>query len=715
MKEIFENLTLFIAEHKAYFNKNIAPDVSFSWDDNSWNTAATHKGVFSGRSSGHLEFKKINMLKKGVYLAGEIAIDERHEINLNYRDFMKAFIVFIIKLNNNKISLSALHRDTLLLKRIYVRMLINGDQTPSAFNINDDVVSKTIQAHCSAMANINNAADSQTAMRKICEYITRLAITLNPLNFAITQRRPSSKSTEAAKQAKIKAFHDSEFAEENDEDDSQKLITIQTFLNIVAARSMVTSVGEKILLNMLMLLMVTGFRFGELERLKVDSLKKLEVEDAEAASILKKKGLKPYYLGITYVGEKKAGHRTHWVEPLAIDLVEIIFEDTLRLTRSVREHIKECRRSNFKTLLPIPLRNKDEVSLDEVVTYVLESFSKSAKLRGGGSQRDYTKKALSRFNIKPYRFEKIPGGRIGYYYPIEHIEDFLRKKICNSDGLTQDFIYRFIDSRTGSQEACNIEDLLFIAPIGSTSLARTSVLKILPAPVALIEMLKFVGANNGQGGVSLFSKYNLIDESGNFPALTTHMPRHTINTFLAIAGITDHLQAVMMGRVDISQNEAYHHLAIEQRALASDVVSPLTQSQMLSIVDDNPQIITATNALDIIKQSGQISISPELSLDNAFAQNTHTFTTNEEKMSFISDVFETHSLDLMAGLALASADQSSKAERNALLHRHSDLHPLDFGSCMRKLQAWSCPYSMKCQDGTPCPYFTVIGRADDAM
>ncbi len=195
MKEIFENLTLFIAEHKAYFNKNIAPDVSFSWDDNSWNTAATHKGVFSGRSSGHLEFKKINMLKKGVYLAGEIAIDERHEINLNYRDFMKAFIVFIIKLNNNKISLSALHRDTLLLKRIYVRMLINGDQTPSAFNINDDVVSKTIQAHCSAMANINNAADSQTAMRKICEYITRLAITLNPLNFAITQRRPSSKST----------------------------------------------------------------------------------------------------------------------------------------------------------------------------------------------------------------------------------------------------------------------------------------------------------------------------------------------------------------------------------------------------------------------------------------------------------------------------------------------------------------------------------------
>ncbi|MFQ2411438.1 hypothetical protein ACK31E_00010 [Aeromonas caviae] len=34
---------------------------------------------------------------------------------------------------------------------------------------------------------------------------------------------------------------------------------------------------------------------------------------------------------------------------------------------------------------------------------------------------------------------------------------------------------------------------------------------------------------------------------------------------------------------------------------------------------------------------------------------------------------------------------------------------------MRKLQAWSCPYSMKCQDGSACPYFTVIGRADDTV
>ena len=71
------------------------------------------------------------------------------------------------------------------------------------------------------------------------------------------------------------------------------------------------------------------------------------------------------------------------------------------------------------------------------------------------------------------------------------------------------------------------------------------------------------------------------------------------------------------------------------------------------------------------------------------------------------------SLDLMAGLGDAFAIEKSDSARDELLNRHADLHPLDFGSCMRKLQAWSCPYSMKCQDGSLCPYFTMIGRADD--
>lgn len=713
MRNKVENLKLFVAEHKAYFKAKIASDVDFNWEDDSWDAATYHKGVFSGRVSSHLEFKKISLLKKGIYLDGDIPIDTNHEINIEYRDFMKSFIVFLIKLNNHKISMSALQRDNLLLKRIYIRMLINGSRSPNVYTISDEVISQAMLAHCSVMSNINNIADSQTAAKKICEYITRMGITFNPIVFKITQKRPSSKSTRAAKQAKIKAFHDSEFAEQTDEDESEKLITIQTFLNIAAVRSMVKTDGEKLLLNMLLLLMVTGFRFGELERLKIDSLKKLEVEDAEAVAILKKKGLKHYYLGITYVGEKKAGYRTHWVEPLAIDLVETIFEDTIKISESVRKHITKCRENNFISLLPIELHGKSEISLSEIVVYISESFAKSAKARGTASQREYAKSSLSQLGIEPSRVERVNGRQKNFYYSSVSIENFLTEKISKTKSLNKNFMHRFVDSRTGSQVTYKIEDLLFIAPEGSFSLAQSSVIKPLPVAVAMVNMLKFVGSNGGKSGVSLFKKYNLVDENGNFPVLTTHMPRHTINTFLSIAGITDHLQAVMMGRVDITQNGAYQHLAIEQRAMASEAVSACTQLELFPDERTSNDLV-ASNALDIIKETAEIYINSNLNLRNSITQNTHSFTTKEDRISFIEDVFGNCSFDLMEGLSEAYALEGSESERNALLERHADLHPLDFGSCMRKLQAWSCPYSMKCQDGTLCPYFTLIGRADDA-
>ena len=132
-----------------------------------------------------------------------------------------------------------------------------------------------------------------------------------------------------------------------------------------------------------------------------------------------------------------------------------------------------------------------------------------------------------------------------YYDSPESVEVFLKDKVSSTRDLNPEFIYSFIDSRTGIQVTHNIEDLLFIAPEGSVSLARSSVTKPLPVTVSMADMLKFVGSNNGKGGLSLFEKYNLVDENGDFPVLTTHIPRHTINTFLAIAGITDHLQAVV--------------------------------------------------------------------------------------------------------------------------------------------------------------------------
>ncbi|NHW17282.1 hypothetical protein HA071_25790, partial [Escherichia coli] len=71
---------------------------------------------------------------------------------------------------------------------------------------------------------------------------------------------------------------------------------------------------------------------------------------------------------------------------------------------------------------------------------------------------------------------------------------------------------------------------------------------------------------------SVFEKYNLLENEKEYSKLTTHIPRHNINTFLALSGLAEHLQAMLMGRVDIKQNQHYQHLALKQRKVAASIL-----------------------------------------------------------------------------------------------------------------------------------------------
>ena len=387
----------------------------------------------------------------------------------------------------------------------------------------------------------------------------------------------------------------------------------------------------------------------------------------------------------------------------------MIRQNMHELTKNLRRHLIQCRESNFESLLPHHLLSKAEILLDDIVENVIESFSASRK-GSNADTRDATKKFLDKAGVLPNRIQAMSRRRIYYYYLTAAINEALKKKVSDTYNLNPAFIYNFRDSKNGEQQSYNIEELLFIVPEGASNLSRALTFKSLPASISFESIQRFIGSN---AGVSLFKKYNLIESDGTFPVLTTHIPRHTINTFLAIAGISDHIQAAMMGRVDITQNSAYQHLAIEERALASVAVNNRTQLDLFST--DDEEDIKLLSPLDNIKQSAQIRLNPELTLENAIAQNTHTFTTKGDVTDFISDVFESSGIDLMAGLSNAAAKADTADERKDILDRHADIYPLDFGSCMRKLAAWSCPYGMKCQDAVPCPYFTLLGRADDGI
>ena len=185
-------------------------------------------------------------------------------------------------------------------------------------------------------------------------------------------------------------------------DGEDALITIRGFLNIVALIQRVESDAEKIALNCLLLLVITGFRSIEAFNLRQDALFKRQIDDPAICKRFQDKGLPDYFLGIRYVGVKGAGERTHWVEPLAVPLVESIFSTVKMLTAPIRSHLTYLRAKSFADYLPQAISNMpgERVELDDVVKYITQTTS---SFRGRAGQRDKTSKALSKEVCCPFK------------------------------------------------------------------------------------------------------------------------------------------------------------------------------------------------------------------------------------------------------------------------------------------------------------------------
>ncbi|GMB69013.1 hypothetical protein PBNK5_25290 [Pectobacterium brasiliense] len=240
---------------------------------------------------------------------------------------------------------------------------------------------------------------------------------------------------------------------------------------------------------------------------------------------------------------------------------------------------------------------------------------------------------------------------------------------------------------------------MFLFPKGSLTLKRALGLKATPLPLNNNGLNKFLG--NVDGYASVFSKYGLLEDDGRPTQLRTHIPRHNINTFLAIAEISDHLQAMLMGRVDITQNQHYQHLALKERRKAASLTPlvPTVPEQTASTAVD------VDSPLDIVKQSGLMTFNRTQSLET----NLHTFDDRNDVAGFI----EASSGDDIAAAFEEISKNEGPLQASEMVQRHAVLHPLKLGSCMRDVNLWGCPYRMKCQALKPCEHFTLTGRIDE--
>jgi hypothetical protein len=711
MKQNYEQLNNFMSLNKSFFEDALLPEINtgneqYSWQSQSWTFGGVSSGIFA-TTKGHVNFgqAKTNSMK-GMFKGDEQKLGTI-DLNPVFSEFIKAYCVSLFR--DRTASGSVVVNTHLLFKRVYVRMLMRGIE-PHPVNITSEILQEAVdlcaQSRTGKSAD-TNAADDYIRAKQVVKELNYLGITQTELEIETKQTNISYNYTEQVKNEQKK--------EGEAQNSKEKNLSIQTFLNIVALRSLVQNDGEKIVLNFVLLLMVTGFRHMEGATVQYDNFKVVEISDPHTRDAMEKRGLPTYFVGLKYRGEKKAGIRTHWLEPMTVDLVDEIVVDTICLNEKLRRQVEHIRANDFKSFLPytwvgnhnsevIELRPK-VANLDLIVDDVYESYAKTVVLRGRGAARDYANKKIKGYGIKPHTEADI-------LYSYSDIDMFIKTCLKDDKGTATDLIWRYTDSDTKEVISIPYEKLLFIFPLGSANLTRQGALKVIPEVIDKDVISKFLGyGQTGNRERSVFAKYGLINENGEIDTMYSHSPRHGINTFYALADVSDHLQAMFMGRNDIKQNKNYQHLSFEDRAVSTELVS----------FGNAKQFASEGKALETVKEQASIKINPSLTPSNALAQALGTQTTSEDKTSFIVDLSSNSSSDVFAEFGELfdlideeeMDDKSSLTKKETEVRPHSDLHEMNLGSCMRKISTFSCPYNMKCQDGSACAYFTLTGRSDE--
>ncbi|WEI14042.1 hypothetical protein PX667_08800 [Acinetobacter soli] len=684
-----EKYNTFINEQKIFFDENIKPNFKWSWSDLEWSGGVIGSGWLLSRS-GKTRFSfQMGKRLKGI---NDFSID------ITYQEFMKAVMVLSYRKANSKASPQKLYSEVLILKRWYSSLYMEKMESIHPCQLSTSILNKSFEILAENSSKTNLPDHAGTYLR-IQEMLNHYGFTEKPLEFSqkylyINQknRTPNAKKT--------KALID-QFELDEDDLDKEKLVSVRAFINIVSLISLCEMNGEKLVLNLLLLLIVTGLRSTEAILLKTDALIKQPILDPINKEHLTLDGKKQYTLGIQYHGAKGSGFRIHWVEPSAVNLVETIFSSVLELTKEYREHVRYVKSKKFINFLPRSIDNiiGDTIELKDLIGTVFRIRSKSEYKNTNGQRLVL----LTSLKNVPILREIKKDNSVKTYYLKDNINNFIKELTPN---YSSDFPFSHVFNYEGKLECLNYEDLLFIHEFKSTNLTKnfSHITNVIPLTVQILN--NFLGTRKGgSANVSVFIKYGLMENDKEYTSLTSHIPRHNINTFLALSGLSEHLQAILMGRVDIKQNQHYQHLALKQRK----VTASLLEKHELALYENDKQELRPDYPVDSIKDDGLMYFSEKLDLENNLKMNLQTFDSKNEVASYVKEsFFDEYFQDIAESFnKLVKEDQSLA---NSLVQRHACLHPLPFGGCMREVAVHDCPKRLACQSGDQCGNFALTGR-----
>ncbi|PMH43817.1 hypothetical protein BCU68_13290 [Vibrio sp. 10N.286.49.B3] len=734
MNESREKLNEFIAVQKRRWNIR---NENFS-DSLDWNSEFHRlgiKGIGWLKTSGR-SVNAVFVCTGKAFKQPDIQIED-----IKYQDFIRAYFMSIIPLNGEVPSASKTYDTIQLLRHIY-RSLIEVTGQTNPIYLNHEVFNHAIRLIFEAKPNdLRNVANNAIRLQAISKAIDALGFTLTPTDYKSTYGSVNTNYTKKAQDAKAVKETPDGSADPSIAGDKNKLITIKAFLNIVALITLTKTVGEKILLNLLLLLIATGFRFEEASGVQEDALERIPLK-GDALALAKKFNLPLYDLKINYLGAKLSSATAHWVEPNAIPLVESIFATVISLTKPFREVLINQRSSNFTDFLPsaLPIGIDGLVDLSDI-----DGILVTTAATGGQDARNRAKKTLTNLKIFPSIDIEDPNNAsksIFKYTRTDLNDGYLHyiskemKLLNNGDGFFRNQPHK------GKHVRINYENLLFIYPSGASSIGQNRSYNNIIRDVDKNEIARVLGSPNKSGrptGVSFFKKYGLVEEDGSTTKLTTHIPRHNVNTFLSIADISEHLQAMLMGRSNIFQNQHYQHLTMAQKLKAPSLSTfDELESEAIATRDTDTYVISqeisidnslstdldelfagslddsvTTNPVEYVKKTGAMIFNPNFDLEINIKNNLHTLGSHKENTAYLAKTLSENFMpDLNDSYSeLMGSEQEEKAKE--LLETHSHLNPFPLGICTRNLSLWGCPFGAKCQAGQECAYHNLTGRAGE--
>jgi hypothetical protein len=309
--------------------------------------------------------------------------------------------------------------------------------------------------------------------------------------------------------------------------------------------------NEQILLRIVDLLVVGGFRVGEALTLPRDCWVEETALDTRGQRItIPETGEPVRRCGIRYWPEKGGDPIVKWLPDCSVPLAKRAIDDLTRLCQKAREAAAVLEQNPDRVPLPGGFDPNHLLSMNEL-KYVLCLPRKTSLWR-------FLKSSL---NVLPATRAKLGnGGHPAALYRVRDLETALLKLrgqlevVHTSDGRTQML----------SQSLCVGFQNQF-AP-------RQPTFPFLPELVSNGQIADALGSKSDKRS-SVFYRHGFTAPDGGRLKITTHAFRHWVNTLADRGGLSDVELARWMGRRDIGQNEAYKHGTVEQRvAWAQDML-----------------------------------------------------------------------------------------------------------------------------------------------